>query len=364
MCLAGAVLLGLGDLVALAGLTLMDANKPPAANQAFYDRQPWGAEYQREAEGLGDHYVPYVGWKVNPLEGRLLRIGPDGERRVPGARCEAGAFTVFAFGGSAMWGEGVPDEFTVPARLQALLAARMTRPVCVRNLAQPGWVSTQGVIELIRHLQQGEKPDVVIFLDGLNDVAVLGDDGVAGRTFGDALYSERFGDHGFRQAAVELVKATHLYQLSYRLRERRWQREARERLDDDVAPVSAEAVMRPYLSNLDTVGGLAQQYGFQAAFFWQPMLWLKEGPLTAEETAVLAEAAARRGLRWLLRQTFEIAGAETARRPTLRTLQDALAGATALAYLDDVHFTPAGAEIAARRMAEAVPQADLPTPEP
>ena len=43
-------------------------------------------------------------------------------------------------------------------------------PVCVVNFGESGFVSTQGVIQLILELQSGNIPDLVIFYDGVNDV--------------------------------------------------------------------------------------------------------------------------------------------------------------------------------------------------
>ena len=39
----------------------------------------------------------------------------------------------------------------------------------IRNLAEIGYVSTQEMIALVRELQSGYRPDLVLFYDGVND---------------------------------------------------------------------------------------------------------------------------------------------------------------------------------------------------
>jgi hypothetical protein len=43
-----------------------------------------------------------------------------------------------------------------------------------------GWVSTQSVIMLLRQLQHGNIPDVVVFYDGVNDTYAAYQQGFAG----------------------------------------------------------------------------------------------------------------------------------------------------------------------------------------
>jgi hypothetical protein len=114
---------------------------------AYYASQDWGAGYLREADTI-DHvaYAPYVMWKTEPHQGRFVSVDGDGHRTTPGAQCGPGSYTVFMFGGSTMWGFGVPDWGTLPAYVQSEFAKSAGKPLCVRNFGQPGWVSAQSVI--------------------------------------------------------------------------------------------------------------------------------------------------------------------------------------------------------------------------
>jgi len=127
-------------------------------------------------------YWPYVGWRAHPLTSQTLNVGEDGNRVTPGAACTGDAFDVFVFGGSVVFGYGIADAETILAVLQRRLAERLRRPVCVRNLGQFSWASTEETVALLRELQEGRVPDLATFLNGFNDVNLRGDDGIGGRT--------------------------------------------------------------------------------------------------------------------------------------------------------------------------------------
>ena len=65
-------------------------------------------------------------------------------------------------------------------------------PVEVRNLSELGYVSTQEVIGLYRELQEGYRPDVVIFYDGVNDTTSAVLSGQAGVTTNEINRHDEF----------------------------------------------------------------------------------------------------------------------------------------------------------------------------
>ena len=77
------------------------------------------------------------------------------------------------FGGSAVWGVGAPDDETIPSHLAALLNGELGVDANVRNLGRRGYVFTQEVIYLMRELQAGRRPDIVVFYNGVNDAAAV-----------------------------------------------------------------------------------------------------------------------------------------------------------------------------------------------
>jgi hypothetical protein len=239
-----------------------------AANLPYYAKQPWSETYWRESAAVARDYRPYVAWREAPFAGETLTIDDAGIRRTPGGACGPGAYRIFAFGGSTMWGVGSPDWGTIPAYLQQLIAQRSATPICVTNLASIGWVSTQSVVALLLELQAGRKPDLAIFYDGVNDVYA-------------AYQNGRAGDH----QNLESIRARIDADRHSPLREL-WQGSALAALARSAAPpklqsyrtlgVGAEPLAREVLSvyqaNVALVAGLARDEGFRVAFFWQPFL--------------------------------------------------------------------------------------------
>lgn len=319
-------------------------------------------------------YWPYVGWRAHPLRSRTVNVDERGNRVTPGAACEAGAFTVFVFGGSSVFGYGVADADTLPARLLATLTSQLGGPVCLRNFGQFGWSSTQGVIALLRELQERPAPDLVVFYDGFNDVNILGADGIGGAAprgtpdYDGAVAVARAERHGAATALLELLRSSHLWEAAVK-----W-RSVRSRNASGPGSSSApggdppgrapattpEAIVRAYLTNVEAVRAIAAARGFQAAFFWQPTLWVKAGARTAEEQRLLAESPVRTGGPALLQATYPLVAAEAGSRAGLfylGSLFDATPEPTP--YLDDCHLTPAGNAVVARRMVELLVDAGM-----
>jgi hypothetical protein len=72
------------------------------------------------------------------------------------------------FGGSTIFGDGVPDEDTVVAYLDELDAS-----ISYLNFAVEAYDSIREVDKLLHLLRKGYRPKTVIFIDGLNDVTTM-----------------------------------------------------------------------------------------------------------------------------------------------------------------------------------------------
>lgn len=80
-----------------------------------------------------------------------------------------------------MFGYEIRDDYTIASWLQKLLDSSS---YCteVSNFGQIGYVSTQKMLALFVQLKRGNRPDIVIFYDGWNDVASTKQNGTAGLT--------------------------------------------------------------------------------------------------------------------------------------------------------------------------------------
>ncbi|MBZ0308358.1 MAG: SGNH/GDSL hydrolase family protein, partial [Anaerolineae bacterium] len=137
----------------------------------YYQEKPWGDVYwEEDTISRQLQYDPFVAWKSPAFQGTQITVNENQYRVTPGSDCQPDSYTVFVFGGSTIFGTGSPDWGTIPAYLQQGLSENSGRPVCVVNFGQLGYVAAQEEIELMRQLQAGNLPDLVIFYNGVNDV--------------------------------------------------------------------------------------------------------------------------------------------------------------------------------------------------
>jgi hypothetical protein len=338
------------EAAARVALWLASRDLPNTASLDYYARQEWGLDYWREQHTRDRpgwrRYEPFSLWRSRPFEGRTVHVDAAGIRATPGSACREGAYRILAFGGSTMWGLAAPDWGTIPAFLVRELEARRGPPICVVNLGEGGFVSTQEVIELMKQLQEGVRPHVVIFYDGLNDVVAAAESGRAGVHQGLRQIRDRF--EGRLSPLVRLVLESNLAEGLERLR-RRLAGKQPYPSHSDVAALG-DAVARTYLANYAIVQALGREFGFEAFFFWQPVISLGAKPLTP------FEQSCRDGMDPSVERLF---------REAYRHVQEAVPGRSRLFYIADVfdgidsevyaqpyHVNPEGNEAIARRMAE------------
>lgn len=127
--------------------------------------------FLHETSNWIQEYEPFTGFRPAVRRDRFITIAPEGFRPVPQQSSwppPADATTVFLFGGSTMMGAGVPDEGTIAAHLrEALVSCRP--PVAIYNFGRGFYFSTQERVLFEQLLLAGHRPDVAVFLDGLND---------------------------------------------------------------------------------------------------------------------------------------------------------------------------------------------------
>ncbi len=292
-------LLLLGEVAA----RLVLAVRPPAVDRRLaadsYPRQPWVAELYREnARSARMGWQPYVYWRRLPFAGRLIGIDARGLRRTwrqpaaPAGAPGGAPLRIFVFGGSTIWGTGVRDDHTIPSELARDLAAAGVAAE-VTNFGESGYVSTQSAITLLRELQRGDVPDVVVFYVGFTDFLSAMDDG-AGVPLNEDHRRREFnllqsGRRMARTALAVLVSRSSLLRLSGLAAPRPAARPA-------PAPAAAARIVddgfRALDANVRAVSGLAAAYGFQVSFFVEPSI-LEKRRLTPYEARSAATIAAR-----------------------------------------------------------------------
>ncbi len=128
---------------------------------------------------------------------RLMNVDSVGHRRTAGNGVALGAkdtVRLFFFGGSTMWGTDLRDNATIASIAAQQLAAAAPKGVAVEitNFGETGYAFTQELIELELQLRSGNVPDVVLFYDGINDMAAAGQYGAAGVSQNESNRSREF----------------------------------------------------------------------------------------------------------------------------------------------------------------------------
>ena len=330
-----------------------------------YAGATWLVEHYREIESLDERREPYVYYRPRAFSGKTITIGTDGLRATwhptAGWGDEAGqkkAVKVLMLGGSALWGFGVRDDQTIPSLLARKLHER-GRNVELRNLAELGYVSTQELVALVRELERGYRPDVVIFYDGVNDTASAVLSGEAGLTTNESNRRREFNLlHSPRRLAAalagKLVTDSGFYRLARAIRGRIAQDAARPGLlrSDETTDRLSRDVADRYIANVGIIEALAQRYGFRPLFFWQPTIF-KKATLTAVEHDEAAKFAwaepAFRGVYERINKAGELKGDSA-----FHDLSGVFAGDNGLVFIDYCHTTEAANGRIAERMAAAV----------
>jgi len=91
----------------------------------------------------------------------------------------AGDRTVYFFGGSTMWGFWSPEAQTIPSQFAAATKVRS------QNYGEIGYTAHQSLVLLLQLLQAGHRPSLVVFYDGVNDVAIKCERGLTPESHGE-----------------------------------------------------------------------------------------------------------------------------------------------------------------------------------
>ncbi|MBR9970132.1 SGNH/GDSL hydrolase family protein [Magnetospirillum sulfuroxidans] len=110
-------------------------------------------------------YAPLIEYRMPARQGKHVTVSEGGIRG--GVIGDAGA-RVAVFGGGSVFGHGLADGETIPAVVAATLS-RNGKAARVENRGVPGWYSTQDRVAFAEMLATGDKPDVAVFVHGLDD---------------------------------------------------------------------------------------------------------------------------------------------------------------------------------------------------
>jgi lysophospholipase L1-like esterase len=309
------------------------ARARPIAEADALKGAAWVALHEADRAAAKElRWVPYRYWQRAPFASDTVNIDANGVRLTVQNPSKEAARKLWLFGGSTLWGTGTPDALTIPS----LLATQLSDAnVQITNFGESGYVSQQSLLRLMELLKSGEKPDWVIFYDGVNDVFSALQNGVAGWPQNEANRRLEFNvARDGKQAARLLLQSFSGVQ--------RVLAPAPPVLDVDQLAV---AVALNYAANIKMLDALAQAYGFDYLAVWQPVIFSKPNLTAFEQDAMGTQAVAHRDLSHAAHR--EVSALLNA-RPSFVDLYALFDSNNQPLYLDFCHLGPQGnAEVAA-----------------
>ncbi|CAA7621900.1 SGNH/GDSL hydrolase family protein [Magnetospirillum sp. UT-4] len=299
---------------------------------------------------MGDTvYSPFVEYRMTPYQGTHFNITEDGYRpnRLSPQDLGRPGRKVFVFGGSTTMGSGVPDHETIPAGIERALHGAGHTDVQVFNFGAVAYFSTQERIAFERLLTAGMKPDVAVFVDGLNDFHFCS---IPDESSWNERLVQLTSARKRQPLFLELANRSNVVQLARTLGgddtviNRSWTKKCDS--DEDVARI---------IHRLDTnrriIDGMADQLGFEAILVQQPVPTYHydntKRPITATDE-MIGHGNARRGYPLMAKMRDD--GTITTRNllwlAELEPEQNA--------YVDMVHYSPAFNDLIGKTIAAEI----------
>jgi lysophospholipase L1-like esterase len=343
---------------------------PDRTEADTYSDRSWVQQYYAEFDS--SHVVqwkPYVYWRRRPYQGDYINVDSNGLRITPRPRRRPqGSGTpvkIFMFGGSSLWGTGARDGFTIPALLASGLQHQGLAAEVV-NFGETGYVSTQGLITLLLRLREGQRPDVVIFYDGVNDTFSAYQQLVAGIPQNE---SNRVAEFNLSKADQLTRRAFMvLREVANRLVTVAVMKALLRKLSPPVEGDSAVTVTRPdhpaahgrslsgdvittYLGNLELLQALSEHYHFKALAYWQPTIFQKPH-LTKYERSQRDQVEAMAGF---FQETYAtVRRTALPQSPAAQDLSGLFADVRDPLFVDWVHLGESGNAMIAKRMTKDI----------
>ena len=225
-------------------------------------------------------YEPFTEFRERPFKGKYVNVDSNGFRvtknQGPWPPEREKYFTVFLFGGSTTFGLGVPDDQTIASYLQALLAtAGLAREARIYNFGQESYYSTQERIFFEKLITAGRRPEMAIFIDGLNDAHLYDDRPPSASRIEEALAGNSAAPPLQIFVKVPMVRAALAIRKRLGFSENDAAHKERGMAAMDRVACRDEAVLRNvinrYVENKKMIEAVASAYGVRTVFVWQPV---------------------------------------------------------------------------------------------
>jgi hypothetical protein len=337
-----------------------DSQDSIADTSPAYSGYPWASEFWKEERSRWNSqhgsYEPFRIWGAAPWNGKYINtdISSDGTWRrtinLPNKACEKqSSLEVWMFGGSTLYGTGVPDWATIPSYLSRELNSATAACIVVRNFGVEGYVTNQEVILLMEQLKAGRHPGIVIFYDGVNDAyAGAVSPGVPAAHM--SLSNIKARVEGTLAGRLDFLRSSYTLQLAAAvLNSLRVARAAKPSVDETES--KAVTTLDNYERNLQFATILGNAYGFRVFCFWQPAFVYGYKSLFPFEATIASNQAGKNSFD-ILAKVYQHAERRAAMDHAFVFLGDVFDSVKEPVYIDKwMHLAPGGNELVARSVA-------------
>jgi hypothetical protein len=309
-------------------------------------------------------YEPFTEFKERPHAGKYVNVDANGFRLTKGQGPwppdRERYFNVFLFGGSTTFGFGVSDDQTVASHLQTFLSGlSLSKEARVYNFGRGSYYSTQERVLFEKMIVEGFRPDVAVFIDGLNDSHHY-DDRPSSATRIESALEGRWACGTNILARVPMVRAG---RSAGRLLGVRWEGDPAREWEEpprDKNACSNEAVLmnviNRYAENKRISETVAAAFGVKTLFIWQPVAVYK---YDQRHNPFAGDAHPRKAC---VEGTYPLM-AKFVERHTLgdnflwgADIQESVAGPL---YVDSLHYSGKMSELFARSIVNAMSERSL-----
>ena len=204
-------------------------------------------------------FEPWMQFKNADFIGKYVNIKGPLRKTFPDAYYTSSkdTITIFFFGGSTQFGFNVADEETISSQFVKLYKQNFPNGKCIKvcNFGMPFYYSYQELIQMSQLFFSGQKANLVLFLDGLNDF-----------WFVKASY---YHQPYFSYILREVFDKEYLTANKFHFKD------TSELMIKDPVGVSKEelnnTLVRSYFENINNEQKIASLYNAKAYFFCQPV---------------------------------------------------------------------------------------------
>jgi lysophospholipase L1-like esterase len=324
-------------------------------SHSAYKNEPWGREYWKEYHDTSFHYEPFIQWNADEYHGKWINMDRAGMRKTwtPPGPTPPAPKQIFVMGGSAAWGIGARDDFTIPSDLSKLLNAT-NKQYLVANYGIPGFTLLQEIVKLTLLLKEGRRPDYIVFYDGSNEVYTAYQAGRVVNLHNFEEIQEKVEASPitlglkYMLAKCRVVQATEktlaFFHLQYNYQE------GAARFTEKQLEALGKDIVKNYKESASLVQKLSEIYNFNYTLFWQPIIFT-ELNIVEDEIRFDAHCQDKN-----LARLFKIVAANLVNSPPPRwvDLSETLHQAPKPVYIDFCHMTESGYARVSAKMAAIV----------